>query len=63
MLARNARGGPSEIEHGWLMSDLKRRRVELSKTDATAGDEHLAAICRLQPAEACAEVPQGSFAR
>ena len=37
------------------MSDLKRHRSELSKTDAAAGDDHLAAICRLQPAEACAE--------
>jgi Mg2+-importing ATPase len=38
------------------MSDLKRRRSELSKTDPAAGDGHLAAICRLQPAEACAEL-------
>jgi Mg2+-importing ATPase len=38
------------------MSDLKRRRAELSKADPTAGDGQLAAICRLKPAEACAEV-------
>jgi Mg2+-importing ATPase len=37
------------------MSDLKRRRSELSKADPVASDGHLAAICRLQPAEACAE--------
>ena len=41
------------------MSDLKRRRAELSEADPAAGDGHLAAICRLQPAEACAEVRSG----
>jgi P-type Mg2+ transporter len=42
------------------MSDLKRRRAELSKADPIAGDAHLAAICRLEPAEACAEVGSGT---
>jgi P-type Mg2+ transporter len=41
------------------MSDLKRRRAESSKADPAAGDGHLAAICRLQPTEACEEVRSG----